>query len=283
MLGSYLVKKFQGKYDVYGLGRSYFDGNVSQKYRIFDFAKDEFNVIKDWTMPDIIIHCGALTELEECEKYPKKALKVNSLSVKKLLEIFPNSKMIFISSDAVFPDSLPPPNENSKKAPLNVYGKSKDRAEEFLSKHHHLIIRTTIVGLNTNVLKQSFAEWIINSLRKNIPLNLFEDVYFNPITIWHLGKQIERLIHFKSTGILHISSKDSVSKFDFGIKLCRALNLNEKLIRSANLADLNSSVKRSRNQTLDSSYYEKLFKIELPKIDEVVNLLANNYREMLYE
>ena len=94
-----------------------------------------------------------------------------------------------------FPDSSPPPNENSKKAPLNIYGKSKDKAEEFLSKHHHLIIRTTIVGLNTNVLKQSFAEWIINSLRKNISLNLFEDVYFNPITIWHLGKQIEKLIY----------------------------------------------------------------------------------------
>ena len=80
---------------------------------------------------------------------------------------------------------------------------------------------------------------------------------------------------------MHISSKDSVSKFDFGIKLCRALNLNEKLIRSANLADLNSIVKRSRNQTLDSSFYEKLFKIELPKIDEVVNLLAKNYRDIV--
>ena len=61
--------------------------------------------------------------------------------------------------------------------------------------------------------------------------------------------------------------------------MCRALNLNEKLIRSANLADLNSIVKRSRNQTLDSSFYEKLFKIELPKIDEVVNLLAKKIIE----
>ena len=73
--------------------------------------------------------------------------------------------MIFISSDAVFPDSFPLPRK-IQKAPLNVYGKSKDIAEEFLSKHHHLIIRTTIVGLNINNSKQSFADWIINSVRK---------------------------------------------------------------------------------------------------------------------
>jgi len=283
MLGSHLVKKFQGKYDVYGLGGSYFDGNVSEKYKVFDFEKGNFNKIKNWTKPDIIIHCGALTKLEECEKNPKKAHTVNSLSVKNLLNIFPNSKMIFISSDAVFPDSFPPPPEDSKKAPINVYGKSKDIAEEFLSKQHHLIIRTTIVGLNINISKQSFAEWIINSVRKNISLNLFKDVYFNPISIWDLGKQIEKLIDSKFTGILHIASKDSISKYDFGIKLCRALNLNEKIIKSIKLADFNSIVKRSRNQTLDSSFYEKLFKIELPKINEVVNLIAQNYRDASYE
>lgn len=283
MLGGYLVKKFQGKYDVYGLGGTYFEGNVSEKYKVFNFEKDKFNKIKDWTTPHIIIHCGALTKLEECEKNPKKALLVNSLSVKNLLDIFPNSKMIFISSDAVFPGSFPPPRENSRKAPLNVYGKSKDIAEEFLSKEHHLIIRTTIVGLNINILKQSFAEWIINSVRNNIPLNLFEDVYFNPISIWDLGMQIEKLIHSKCTGIFHIASKDSISKYDFGIKLCHALNLNEKIIRSSKLADFNSIVKRSRNQTLDSSFYEKLFKIELPKIDEVVKLIAQNYEETFYE
>ncbi len=283
MLGGYLVKKFQGKYDVFGLGGSYFDGNVSEKYKAFDFEKDEFNILRDWTTPDIIIHCGALTKLEECEKNPKKALKVNSLSVKKLLEIFPYSKMIFISSDAVFPDSFTPPKEYSKKAPTNVYGKSKDRAEEFLSKRRHLIIRTTIVGLNINISKQSFAEWIINSVRKNISLNLFEDVYFNPITIWDLGKQIEKLISFNYTGILHIASKDSINKYDFGIKLCRELNLNEKIINNTRLSDFNSIVKRSRNQTLDSSFYEKLFKIKLPKVDEAVNLIAQNYRYASYE
>ena len=283
MLGGYLVKKFQEKYDVYGLGRSYFDKNFSTNYQIFDFEKDDFNILRDWITPDIIIHCGALTNLEECEKNPKKAFKVNSLSVKKFLEIFPKSKMIFISSDSVFPDIFPPPKENSIKAPLNIYGKSKDRAEEFLSKRHHLIIRTTIVGLNINVSKQSFAEWIINSVRKNISLNVFEDVYFNPITIWDFGKQIEKLIDIKCTGIFHIASKDSMTKYDFAIKLCQALNLNEKIIKGTRLADFKSVVKRARKQTLDSSFYEKLFKIELPKVDEAVNLIAQNYRSALDE
>ena len=112
---------------------------------------------------------------------------------------------------------------------------------------------------------------------------MFEDVYFNPITIWDLGKQIEKLIDIKCTGIFHIASKDSMTKYDFAIKLCQALNLNEKIIKRSRLADLKSVVKRSRKQTLDSSFYEKLFKIELPKVDEAVKLIAQNYRNALDE
>ena len=82
---------------------------------------------------------------------------------------------------------------------------------------------------------------------------------------------------------MHIASKDSISKYDFGIKLCRVLNLNEKIIKRSKLADFKSIVKRSRNETLDSSFYEKLFKIELPKIDEAVNLIAQNYKDASYE
>ena len=61
------------------------------------------------------------------------------------------------------------------------------------------------------------------------------------------------------------------------------LNLNEKIIKSTRLVDFNSAVKRSINQTLDSSFYEKLFNIELPKVDETVNLIAQNYRNALNE
>ena len=60
-------------------------------------------------------------------------------------------------------------------------------------------------------------------------------------------------------------------------------NLNEKIIKSTRLVDFNSAVKRSINQTLDSSFYEKLFNIELPKVDETVNLIAQNYRNALNE
>ena len=48
-----------------------------------------------------------------------------------------------------------------------------------------------------------------------------------------------KLISFNYTGILHIASKDSINKYDFGIKLCRELNLNE------NTAEVSENLKLS--------------------------------------
>ena len=88
-------------------------------------------------------------------------------------------------------------NEYDSVNPKNIYAKSKELSEFFLlnSKRNFLIIRTTIVGLSNYNL--SFVDWIINSCKRNEKITLFDDVKFNPITIWDLCDEIEFLIDKK--------------------------------------------------------------------------------------
>ena len=146
-----------------------------------------------WSNPDLIIHCAAITDGNFCQKNPFQAFNVNGLSMQKILDSTESKvKIIYISTDAVFSSLSSNACEDDFTRPDNIYGKSKELGEFFLlnSDRNYLILRTTIVGKNINLSKEGFLEWILNSVKNNNKVNLFEDVLFNPITIWDLIEEI---------------------------------------------------------------------------------------------
>ena len=53
---------------------------------------------------------------------------------------------------------------------------------------------------------------------------------FNPISIWDLGNEIDFIIKNKiNEKIIHISGREEISKYDFGYKLIKNLNLDTDL------------------------------------------------------
>ena len=54
-------------------------------YKKFNLLSENYNDLIDWSKPDIIIHCAAITNGNLCGKDPYLALNVNGLSLKKLL------------------------------------------------------------------------------------------------------------------------------------------------------------------------------------------------------
>src|ERR1035437_10225490 len=160
MLGACLVKEFSNKFEVYATGSSDFEGNSCKNYLPFDLKEDSYKLLIEWANPDIIIHCAALTNGNYCNDHPEDALKVNGISVKKLIEsTHEKVKLIYISTDAVFPSKIHLASEENTVFPENIYGKSKELGEFFLlnSERDFTIIRTTIVGLNLNPGKRGFV------------------------------------------------------------------------------------------------------------------------------
>jgi len=277
MLGAFLVSKWQKKYRVYATGNSNFEGNQAERYKIFDLKKRNYKELSDWVKPDYIIHCAAITSHEECVRDSKKAFLINSESVKKLLKAFKRSKIFFISTDAVFPLGSHMATEKSKIRPATIYGKTKKIAEGYLlkSKRENCVIRTTIVGKNINKNKISFVDRIYGSLRKKKSINLFEDVIFTPISILSFANHLQILIESKKKlpKIVHITGSESISKFDFGLKFCKIMNLDCKKINKARLEDQKSIIKRSYDQSLNVSLFENIFKKKLPNIKNTMKEL----------
>ncbi len=285
MLGAALVSQWDKVFEIYATGNSSFSSNHAKRYLVFDLAQESYQNLVSFVKPDYIVHCAAITSHELCEKNPDLAYNVNGESVRKLLNSFPNAKLIYISTDAVFPPNTHLADEQTSLDPKSVYGKSKALGERYIqqSDNRGLVIRTTIVGKNINVKKSnSFAEWIVYSLKKNLAITLFADVMFTPISIWHLASELKWIIdnNMDMSGhkVLHIAGSEVVSKYDFAYKLARKLQIDTKKIKKGSIMGSDLIPKRNSDQTLNTILYHKLTGHTLPSVNKTISILVNKFR-----
>ena len=280
MLGSTLAIELSSKHKVFGTGSS--DISLPIDYRIFDLSNDSYYELINWSKPELIIHCAAITNGNDCQGKPLKAFEINGVSVQNFLNATNKKiKIIYISSDAVFPSSTHLAKELDSVNPENVYGKSKELGEFFLNSsldRNYTIIRTTIVGLNINKKKTGFVEWIINTSKENKELGMFTDVLFSPISIWDLVNEIVFLINTNNINseTLHIAG-ELCTKYEFGSKLLETLGLPTNKLCKNLISSFEGRIKRSNDQSLDSSFYQKKYNRNLVSLDQTINKIKEYY------
>jgi len=279
MLGGAIVSEWADKYDIYATGNSELIGKHKAKYMVFDLLNETYEKLISWSDPEVIIHCAAITNGDYCEDHPEEAYKVNGESVEKLLKYAPIAKLIYISTDAVFPYETHLSIESDETGAQNVYGKSKELGEKFIKEagNGHNIVRTTIVGKNTNPDRQSWVDGIVKSLKNKIEKPFFKDVFFTPISIWDLADELQWSIENETEQILHISGSEICTKYEFGLKLCEELNLDSSYVIPGSIDSAQFRAKRAHDQTLDCSFYQKRYDRELPDLENSIKRIAQFY------
>jgi len=279
MLGSSLALELSRKHKVFGTGNSAISLPID--YRIFDLSNESYKELIDWSQPELIIHCAALTNGNYCQNNPLEAFNVNGFATKKLMDASEDDvKIMYVSTDAVFSSSLHMAKEIDCPSPENVYGKSKELGEFFLlnSNRDYLILRTTIVGLNAYRDKEGFVEWILNSVKAKETISLFDDVLFTPISIWDFILEIDFLIDQDSyeSKVLHLAGGEANTKYKFGKSLVEELSLDTTYIKKGYISKFTDRAKRSNDQSLDCSLYQKKFNRKLPKLKDTIKTIKSN-------
>jgi dTDP-4-dehydrorhamnose reductase len=131
-------------------------------------------------------------------------------------------------------------------------------SENYIKKNlnKYLIIRTNFFGKGNN-FKKSFSDKIINSLKKNKKISLFEDVYYNPISMHVLSDIIFKLIKIKKYGLYNVATNDKINKYEFGVKIANFLKLNSKLISKIKI-DQMKLVLRPKSMYLKNNKIKKI-------------------------
>ena len=274
-LGKTLKTLFRSKYDIIPTSKNYY---TSQKNYFLDITNPI--LIRDIvlaTSPDIIINLAALTNVDFCEERPDLAFSVNLAGLQNLVEIF-NGPIIQLSTDYVFDGKTGQYSENSGVNPINVYGRTKLEAENFLKENSKdsLIIRTNVIYDYMSESPASFLNWVVKSLQDDKKINVVDDQWNNPTWTKSIAVAIDKAIKFELNGLIHWGDNDYMSRFDFAIKIAETFQLKKNLIKPIKTSALNQIAARPLRGGLNMDRAKSILNLEPSKISDCLKYIWEN-------
>lgn len=220
---------------------------------------------------DIVLNTIGLTNVERCEAETNLAYELNTFLPRKIAQACKKnqSKLIHISTDHLFGNEDKMFTEKDEVKLMNTYAKSKYEGEiEVLSSFPSaLICRTNFFGYGPPH-KESMSDWIINSIKNKKQISLFNDVSFTPVEGKFLAKIIHKLLDFNCKGIYNISSDKKITKYEFGLNLCKNLNLPNTFIKSISIKERLDLIQRPLSMALSNKKLTDKIKYNVGSIDK---------------
>lgn len=238
-LGSRLVDALNGNCQ-----STYYSNPIIPEQLKLDLAdNDNIRKILDQTKPEIIIHCGGLTETDFCEVNQDLASRINVSGTEGLVNSF-DGKVIYFSTDYVFDGEFAPYDGNSQPSPINHYGKTKLAAEKVvLEKPQNLVVRVSgLYGVNRNNNR------FLDRLRNNRVIHASQDYVSTPTYIEDIARAIPEFIDM--SGILHFTGEQPFSRYDFAKLAIESLGLYTEVVAQ----ESNGLARRPKNSSLVSVY-----------------------------
>jgi dTDP-4-dehydrorhamnose reductase len=264
LLGINLICSFLRNFELYATYNSFpiEIGKVNVSKLDITNQNKVFQLFKNIN-PEVVIHTAALTNVDICEKNYELARIVNIEGTKNIAEAcsYFNSKMVYISTDYVFDGKKGNYSENDTTNPLNYYGKTKLEGERVVKlTENYLILRSSLYGWNIQS-KFSFAEWILDNLKKNQQINVLTDQYSSLMLVNNFSEVLLKMIEQDLNGLYNVASREKINKFNFAQELAKVFDLDENLIIPISSPELSKKIKqtatRPRNVSLNINKISK--------------------------
>ena len=205
--------------------------------------------------PDALINCAAQANVDAAEKHPEHAFRVNAVAAGELALLARSAKvpMIQLSTDAVFDGTKGNYTETDAPNPQNTYAKSKLAGEQAVAEANPeaTIARVVFHGWSLTGAR-SLAEFFYNNLTAGKSVNGFTDMFFSPLYVGHLAEALLEMLQKHLSGIYHVYSPESLSKYDFGVRLAHEFGLDASLINPISALNSDLLTRRSLNLSMNT-------------------------------
>ena len=242
MLGHVLLKKLNENkvFDIHDITRN--KENRSNNFKCDVTSFDSLFEIINQIKPNYIINCvGVLIKGSFSD--PSNAILLNALLPHKLAQFsaLVNAKLIHISTDCVFDGSKGSYIETDSKTAQDTYGLSKSLGE--INDDKNLTLRTSIIGPELKDNGEGLFSWFVKQTGE---ISGFSESIWGGVTTMVLSDIIIKCIKEDYTGLLHVTNRIPISKFD----LLNLIKFNFEL----NHIDLKKVSGKKSDKSLNTKY-----------------------------
>jgi dTDP-4-dehydrorhamnose reductase len=246
-----------------------------------DIRKEEDTVSKiEKLLPNVVINIAAYTDVDGCELDEEKAFAVNAEGTKHvaLAASKCHAKMVYLSTDYVFDgDKREPYWESDSPHPLNVYGRSKLKGEQYVQElvRNSLIIRTQwLYGR----FGKNFVSSILRQAGEKKVLSIVNDQIGSPTYTVDLAEAISILIQSDAHGIFHVANSDLCTWYTFGQAILKLTGMNRVRVIPVSTKELGRPAARPSYSALNCQKLKKETGLTLRPWSEALKDYLSNYR-----
>lgn len=201
--------------------------------------------------PTAVIHCAAYTAVDKAEDHAELCTKVNVDGTRNIAIICKelNAKMIYISTDYVFPGTgILPYGTDDATAPLGVYGKTKLDGELLVKEllTDYFIVRTSwVFGMNGN----NFIKTMLRLGKEHAEVSVVCDQIGSPTYTADLAPLLCDMAMTEKYGTYHATNEGYCSWAEFAEEIFKISNMG-KAVRAIPTREYPTRAKRPLNSRL---------------------------------
>jgi len=247
-LGTELVAAFRsGGYDVVAATRDRLD------------VADRDQVVGAITSlrPDLVVHAAAWTAVDDCEADPDRAWRVNTLGARHVADGCRRvaSHLCLISTDYVFDGaSATPYQEWDRTGPLNVYGRSKEAAEQEVLglAPGAAVVRTSWLA---GAVGPNFVRTMLTRAEGDGEVRVVDDQCGCPTFARDLAEGLLRLVSARVPGLYHMTNQEPTTWWGLARATFSLAGADEGRVIPISTAELRPArpARRPANSVLDNT------------------------------
>jgi dTDP-4-dehydrorhamnose reductase len=277
LVGSTLTNYAESRYNIHITYNNNFPKNTIVDSTAIDLLDDRTKIINliKLLKPDIVVHTAAHPNVDICEINHTVADTLHVDVTQEIVDVCDsiNSKLIYLSTDAVFEGELNKKyTEDDVPNPINYYGKTKLAAEEIiLNISRNVVLRTSVIyGWHE---KSRFTNWILHYLKEKKHVDPFSDQYNTPTLVDDLSKSILEIIRLEISGLYHATGKTCINRYEFALKLANQFGYDKNLIKSTTSDQKKQDAPRPNSTCLDSKKLEDLINYKFCNIENGISFI----------
>ncbi len=230
--------------------------------------------------PGLVVHSAAMSQPDECERRPERALEVIVAGTRNIAEACAGipARLVHISTDLVFDGERGMYAEDDAVHGISVYARAKIQAERIVlaAMPSAVILR---VALLFGIGGSSHPGSVVSALgrwREGREQTFYSDQFRTPAYAPQVAEVIERLFENPNLGgTFHLGGADRVSRFEFAAALAERAGISPDLVRQGSMHDSPALAQRGADCSLVSKKIEQALGIRTLGCVEALDIMCN--------